>query len=167
MKKPPILLDSCGGNGFIINLQYIPTPENGRVLNNFGTGFIVPLVDDTNAGLMSPEMYAGLVSPNEIDITTTVSGASVTVEGDELSGTITIATGATGLSGDLFNITTISTFLDKSAIIISDAYDNFAMGHTSVFRMRISGANQLRLSVKTGITLELNQTYKLYYLIKI
>lgn len=167
MKKPPIVLDPCGNGAFIVNLQYFPFPDNGKVTNTLGTGFDIPLVDAESAGLMSPDMLESIVSSNEIDITDTIQGAAVTVEGDELSGTITIATGSTGVTGDIFNITTISTFLPKSAVIISDAYDNFAMGQTNIFRMAISDTNELTFSVKTGIALELNETYKLYYLIRI
>ena len=38
----------------IVNLGYTPSPTNGLVTNSAGTDSTLPLVDDTNAGLMSP-----------------------------------------------------------------------------------------------------------------
>jgi len=168
--KPPIVLNSCGGGGFIVNLQYIPSPTNGRIDNSGGSDAIIPIVDETNAGLMSPAIlsiinYIG--SEEEIEETIEVEDSVITIIGDGISGTITISVGDIGLSGDLFALLIASTFVTKSVVMISDVYDNYAMGHSGIFRARITDSNEFTLSVKTGFTLETNEIYKLYYYIRI
>lgn len=39
------------------NLAYVPSPDNGTVTNNNGSGFTIPLADDDNAGLMAPALF--------------------------------------------------------------------------------------------------------------
>ena len=169
MKKPFIKLDACGGGGFIVNLQYIAHPTEGEIKNNAGTGFIVPLVDDTNAGLMSPVMLNLLNllgSTYSLDDSFTVADANISIGGDEIGGSIFINTGATRLSGDLFTISTQSIFSERSAIIISDATDNFAMGHTGIFYAQITNPQEIKVSIKSAFTLEPNTNYWIYYFIK-
>ncbi len=44
------------------NLDYVPSPTDGKVTSDTGTDATVPLADATNAGLLSPEHFIDLTS---------------------------------------------------------------------------------------------------------
>ena len=168
-KKQILIVDSCGSGGVVFNLQYIASPTNGIIDNTNGSDAIIPLVDSTNAGLMSPSMLSLLNlagSTYSLDDSFTIGDSNISIGGDEIGGSVFINTGATGLSGDLFTVTTQSVFSERSAIIISDASDNFAMGHTGLFYAQITNPQEIKFGIKSAFTLEPNTNYLFYYFIK-
>ena len=62
----------CGGVLTVVDLGYKPSPDDGTITNDSGTDAIIPLVDDTNAGLMSPDdrelLYSLIPDAYEPDI---------------------------------------------------------------------------------------------------
>lgn len=61
-KKIPILIDCDGGVDSFgqFNLGYTALPYGGIVTNTAGDDSTIPLVNSTNAGLMSPAMLASI-----------------------------------------------------------------------------------------------------------
>lgn len=48
--------DTLGfGSSLPCNLSYLPSPTDGTILNDIGTSAVIPLANNTNAGLMSPQ----------------------------------------------------------------------------------------------------------------
>ena len=93
------------------------------------------------------------------------NGASMDVVGDMLGGRIEITTGSTRLSGQILHCDFNQFVLSDMTMVISDGADNFAMGHTNPVYVQ-TGESFFNLVVKTGLSLEPNQTYIWYYMIK-
>ena len=135
---PKELKDETGSGSGITNLFYTASPTQGIVVSNTGTDAIIPLADNTNAGLLSPAEKNKIQNSLESgDNTSSLvnngsDGSSVYVEQDELS---TVA--FTGDYDDLSNkpsiVTNLSTVYNPSNIIIesstgTDAILNLADG---------------------------------------
>ena len=75
----------CGGVLTVVDLGYKPSPDDGTITNDSGTDATIPLVDDTNAGLMSPEdrelLYSLIPDAYEDD-------GYVKITGDVMSGSL-------------------------------------------------------------------------------
>ena len=106
-----------------------------------------------------------LKGQNNVSTSTVTSGVTTTIVGDLLGGSIELITGSTRLSGNVIEWVYPTPFSTAPYVLISDVYDNYAMGHTGVFKVS-STATKLTIAVKTGLSLELNQGYKLNFLIK-
>ena len=69
----------------VVDLGYTPSAINGTITNDSGTDAIIPLVDDTNAGLMSPDdrelLYSLIPDAYEDD-------GYVKITGDVMSGSL-------------------------------------------------------------------------------
>ncbi len=75
-KKIPILIDCDGGVDSFgqFNLGYTALPYGGVITNTAGDNATIPLVNSTNAGLMSPAMLASIRPTLIIEITNISDG---------------------------------------------------------------------------------------------
>ena len=163
--KFPVFID-CNGAGtqeIPITIAYDATPTQGEISISSDIGVaVIPLATSIDSGLMSPAQFSDL---SRIDISTTLVLATSTaiITGNNKCGTIQLETGATGLTGIIFEYDISTDIADDSIVVFSDFLDNFAMGHYQVVLITINSLKKLVLAVKTGVTLELNKTYKWSY----
>lgn len=77
------------GGGFV-DLSYIPAEDQGTIANTAGTDAIIPLADETNAGLLSPqekESIASAIQPGDnISELNNDSNFISSVDWDEIGG---------------------------------------------------------------------------------
>lgn len=65
------------------NLGYTPTPNQGTITNDNGTAAVIPIVNVTNAGLATPQMFADTHIPATTGLT---AGANpINISGQELT----------------------------------------------------------------------------------
>jgi hypothetical protein len=82
MAKVINIIGSTGGGGSS-NLAYVASPIDGTITNSNGTDAILPLVDTTNAGLMSPDDFDKLATlENTIVDLTIIDGSTNAVSGN-------------------------------------------------------------------------------------
>ncbi len=106
-----------------------------------------------------------LLGQNNINIVIDDDNALKTITGDTLGGSIQLDTGETRISGNVVVFTYPVPFATAPYVLISDVFDNYAMGHTGVFKVS-STTTAMTIAVKTGLSLEPETSYKINYLIK-
>lgn len=73
---------SGGGGGGATNLGYVPGASNGVVTSSTGTSATIPVVDATNAGLMTPAQRAALIAAAGTNLSYTAAPTQGTVVSD-------------------------------------------------------------------------------------
>lgn len=166
------LQSSGGGGGGATNLTYTASPSNGIVTSDTGTDATIPLVDGTNAGLMSPANFTKLAG---IANNATANSSDATLlnranhTGTQSAGTITgLATVATsGVYADLTGKPTIPTLTSQltndSGFLTTNAVTSVAgrtgavvLTSTDVGLGNVDNTSDLNKPISTAIQTALN-----------
>lgn len=145
-KKTPIFID-CDEESSIadnVDLGYTANPYNGVVTNTVGNDATIPVVNDTNAGLMTPTQKSKLDnSITEVDLSYTPNignGVIVNTAGDDV--TIPAAnSSAAGLMTNtdkirldyLYNSSKVSATFSSTGLLTSFTFNHNAGGLPSSF----------------------------------
>lgn len=162
--KFPVFID-CNGVSpdSQIGIDYEASPTNGEItISSSETPAIIPLATSIIAGLMSPAQFS-LLARVDISTTITASGSTVTITGNTKCGKITVVTGSSGQSGNIFTYNISSLIPSNSILTFSDMKDNYAMGHYQVVYAEIDSLKRMVLQVKDGIILEPSTIYQWSY----
>jgi hypothetical protein len=162
--KFPVFID-CNGVSpdSQIGISYEPFVDKGEVsISTSNIPATIPLASNLIAGLMTPSQFSSL---SKIDISTTIitSSSTTTIVGNNKCGVITVITGSSGKSGNIFTYDINALIPVNSVLTFSDMRDNYAMGHYQVVYIEIDSLKRMVLQAKDGITLEPSTTYKWSY----
>jgi hypothetical protein len=146
------IISSLGCGPLGTNLTYMPDPTGGTMSSSTGTPAFIPLVNETNAGLVSPELYSMILNSGSLAHPAVTigeaNGLSIDVATQVLNLALASSTSTGALSFTDWN--NFSNKEDEANKQNSMVYDGTGIKFPTVDAVNIQANNLARAVIATG-----------------